>query len=91
MDFAVSGMFCSLALRMLSQKQGSQRLLLIIVDSVRVKENGAVWFQQCRSKILFQLSIGQKSRHVLIISVSGYGEHRWVVVMCSVQLRKIKE
>lgn len=33
----------------------------------------------------------QKSRHVLIISVSGYGEHRWVVVMCSVQLRKIKE
>ena len=56
-----------------------------------VKENGAVWFQQCRSKILFQLSIGQKSRHVLIISVSGYGEHRWVVVMCSVQLRKIKE
>lgn len=71
-----------------SQKQDSQRLLLIIVDLVRVMENEAVWFQQCRPKILFQLSIGQKSRNVLIISVLGYGEHRWGGGMCSVQLRK---
>lgn len=77
MGFAVSGMFCSLALRMPSQKQDSQRLLLIIEDSVRVMENEGVWFLQCRPKILFQLSIGQKSRNVLIISVLGYGEHRW--------------
>lgn len=48
---------------------GLQRLLLIIVDSVRVKGNEVVWFRQCRPKILFQLSIGQKSRYVLIISV----------------------
>ncbi len=74
MGFAVSGMFCSLALRMPSQKQDSQRLLLIIEDSVRVMENEGVWFLQCRPKILFQLSIGQKSRNVLIISVLGYGE-----------------
>lgn len=66
-----------LALRMPSQKQDSQRLLLIIEDSVRVMENEGVWFLQCRPKILFQLSIGQKSRNVLIISVLGYGEHRW--------------
>lgn len=50
-------------------KPGLQRLLLIIVDSVRVKGNEVVWFRQCRPKILFQLSIGQKSRYVLIISV----------------------
>lgn len=31
--------------------------------------NEVVWFRQCRPKILFQLSIGQKSRYVLIISV----------------------
>lgn len=86
--FAVSGMFCSLALRMPSQKQDSQRLLLIIEDSVRVMENEGVWFLQCRPKILFQLSIGQKSRNVLIISVLGYGEHRWEGGMSSVQLRR---
>ncbi|EJK88515.1 hypothetical protein UUU_26160 (plasmid) [Klebsiella pneumoniae subsp. pneumoniae DSM 30104 = JCM 1662 = NBRC 14940] len=51
------------------QKPGLQRLLLIIEDSVRVKGNEVVWFRQCRPKILFQLSIGQKSRYVLIISV----------------------
>lgn len=84
----VSGMFCSLALRMPSQKQDSQRLLLIIEDSVRVMENEGVWFLQCRPKILFQLSIGQKSRNVLIISVLGYGEHRWEGGMSSVQLRR---
>lgn len=66
---AVSGMFCCLPLRMRLQKPGLQRLLLIIVDSVRVKGNEVVWFRQCRPKILFQLSIGQKSRYVLIISV----------------------
>lgn len=44
---------------------------------MRVMENEGVWFLQCRPKILFQLSIGQKSRNVLIISVLGYGEHRW--------------
>ncbi len=65
----VSGMFCCLPLRMRLQKPGLQRLLLIIVDSVRVKGNEVVWFRQCRPKILFQLSIGQKSRYVLIISV----------------------
>lgn len=58
-----------LPLRMRLQKPGLQRLLLIIVDSVRVKGNEVVWFRQCRPKILFQLSIGQKSRYVLIISV----------------------
>lgn len=84
----LSGMFCSLALRMPSQKQDSQRLLLIIEDSVRVMENEGVWFLQCRPKILFQLSIGQKSRNVLIISVLGYGEHRWEGGMSSVQLRR---
>lgn len=41
-----------------------------------------------RPKILFQLSIGQKSRNVLIISVLGYGEHRWEGGMSSVQLRR---
>ncbi len=65
----LSGMFCCLPLRMRLQKPGLQRLLLIIVDSVRVKGNEVVWFRQCRPKILFQLSIGQKSRYVLIISV----------------------
>ncbi len=65
----ISGMFCCLPLRMRLQKPGLQRLLLIIVDSVRVKGNEVVWFRQCRPKILFQLSIGQKSRYVLIISV----------------------
>lgn len=87
-NIPVSGMFCSLALRMPSQKQDSQRLLLIIEDSVRVMENEGVWFLQCRPKILFQLSIGQKSRNVLIISVLGYGEHRWEGGMSSVQLRR---
>lgn len=84
----MSGMFCCLPLRMRLQKPGLQRLLLIIVDSVRVKGNEVVWFRQCRPKILFQLSIGQKSRYVLIISVLGYGEHRWEGGMSSVQLRR---
>lgn len=57
-------------------------------DVVRVMENEGVWFLQCRPKILFQLSIGQKSRNVLIISVLGYGEHRWEGGMSSVQLRR---
>lgn len=52
---------------------GFATITLIIEDSVRVMENEGVWFLQCRPKILFQLSIGQKSRNVLIISVLGYG------------------
>ena len=62
MGFAVSGMFCSLAFANASQKQDSQRLLLDYRGFGERMENEGVWFLQCRPKILFQLSIGQKSR-----------------------------
>ncbi len=52
MDFAVSGMCClpSFANRL---QAGFATILLIIVDSVRVKGNEVVWFRQCRPKIYF--------------------------------------
>ncbi|AOT35523.1 hypothetical protein FORC31_p272 (plasmid) [Escherichia coli] len=44
-----------------SQKQDSQRLLLIIEDSVRVMENEGVWFLQCRPKYYFSYQLGRKA------------------------------